>query len=141
YQSRHRSQGQPGVNPDMAQMDQKITGPAKPGKKSGRRHGVEEGKMSALDSALGAVGMSMPMSMSRSMSAMGRSMSSAMGGSVAVSAEMQMLGQMHMRMEGAAEKRDHAKGKAHDETDQVKQFPVHLSLTQAVAICALVRLR
>src|SRR5260370_40322040 len=51
-----------------------------------------------------------------------------------VSAKMKMLRQMEMEARHPANKREHAKSKAHDETDQIKKFPVHLSLTLPRAV-------
>jgi hypothetical protein len=40
-------------------------------------------------------------------------------------AEMEMVRHMNMEMQRAAQKRECGIGKTHDETDQIKSFPVH----------------
>src|SRR5215469_17664914 len=99
----------------MAQMNQQVSGAAEPGQKHGHAHRIEKREAAAMPRGLRWT--------LRCTSVMGCSMSSC---SMAHAAKVTMsVRQMKVQMQRAAQERQGSKGKAHDKTDQIKEFPVH----------------
>src|SRR5262249_47436212 len=110
-QSGQGGETQSSQRPDMAQMDQEVSRPAEPGQENSQAHGIDERKVRSL----------CPLPAAMMGSAMTATMTAA-----DVSAQVKVaVGQVKVKMQRAAQKRERGKSKAYDETDQIKEFPVH----------------